>query len=1019
MADYRWRTHQQSLCTASSMQTDVVDFDGAVGWTDSNGNGSHYFGIRFYNADSGTLGQTVHTDMTASWSVSYDKNNRATWTITHRVNSIWADRWRGGSSGIYNRRYIIRDRQGGSEKSNIYYSINQTGTLRGAFEFQTVLRADPGQDTSLASFYGANWSDYNHTGEGDCSIYIDKFTAGIQFHNNRAWEYDTPEIKNKTCQGNSTGLRLSATVDFGEIRPGTKNWVEYQVSKSPMFDNIAWSGSKTGNNDRNQTLSIDMVGLQPNTKYYVRYRASNNSKTSAWTTCEAVTLTTNRLSEAKSGYWSEGEVTLAIQMGDGYYPDPTTKIYIRKCGTSNWTEKMTRATKTVAHLTLTGLEAETCYEVQARTTTPAGTYSGNIVSFTTPVKNVATAKFTKIDPEVDADTLETYADMCYHYISTNSPTYITVYYRVKGGFDSTWLKAEETVEFTDLEGDYCFTLHDLFPNQTVYETYIHTETDGNPWDSQISEFTTPLLPLPENCNCDNFNYLVDLICQAVKPLYNGNKTIYANPATKELCDPYSENPTLATLWSRILRFDSAAACLMCDMLELIKLKNGNYDQYYVGDTGWTQVAYEIVQENELLASSGAVADYIAEKMHEVWHYHSDIDYLVGTLAEAPTTGLTVGTDIIVTSESKRYVWTGTAWREDTDFEVDNFAVFHVNYASDTSFGKVKAGHAYYYFEGTWNNLDADTRELEARCKVLEDAKLVFPQSTTEDLMTIQTNNENFNYNSLPTAERVICFVVEDTDLPPKGSFRITYETGDNATIVPDEDVLSGATAQRPADPERTGYIFNHWEDKNVPGTTFNFSTPILKNYDLIAIWDPLPVTVTFDIRTELGTEGTAPADVAAYYGDPVPLPDDSTFHLPGGTFAGWMRNGVPMSSADVLMGDTTLVAFYTMDEFDVTIHPENGQPNIVKHIVAGTGVEQPDDPIRQDYVFVGWYTDPVGGEQITDWSATFYGPTDIYAHWVPAQYTITFVPGGGNSNFTQTVNYMDTVTQPAAPIWRL
>lgn len=825
-------------------------------------------------------------------------------------------------------------------------------------------------------------------------------------------EYTNPTA-NISCgqAGTSENALIKANIDYGVGERPNKTTVT--VSKNPMFSNPFKTYTTSSANP-----SYTVTGLATNAKYYVKWVIENGSRTTE-KTCEFVTVVTNKLSDPSSGYWSEGNVRLAIQMGDNYYKDPTTKIYVRKCGTDAWTEKMTRTTKTVANLTITGLEAETCYEVQARTTTPAGTYWGNIVKFTTPKKNLTSAQFTKIEPAVDSETLETYADICYKWVATQVPADITVYYRVKGGFDDTWAMAEATRTVNELTGEYCFRLHDLFPNQTVYEIYIHTETDGNPWDGQPSEFTTPLLPMPENCNCDNFEYLTALICQAVKPLYNGNKTIYANPTTKELCDPYSENPTLATLWSRILRFDHAAACLMCEMLELIKLKNGNYDQYYVGETGWTQVAYEIVKENELLASSGTVAEYIAEKMHEVWHFHDTVDYIVGKLDEAPTSGLRVGQKLIVTTESQGYKWTGSKWAKDDDFAVDNFAVYHVNYDSDTSFGIVKGGQAYYYFAGTWNNLDADTRDLEARCKKLEEAKIVFPQSTTETLMTIQTNNEYFDYSSLPRAERVICFVVEDTDLPPKGSYRITYETGDNATIVPDEDVLSGATAQRPADPERTGYVFNHWEDKNVPGTSFNFSIPIAKNYGLIAIWDPLPVTVKYDIRTEIGATGSAPADVAAYYGDPIPLPDDSTFELPGGTFAGWMRDGVPVTTDDILMGDTTLVAFYEMSEFDVTLHPENGQPNIVHHIVAGQGVEQPADPIRADYVFTGWYTAQTGGNKITDWSTTFTGPTDIYAHWVPAKYTVTFKPGGGNSNFIQTVEYMNTVTQPAAPVWRL
>lgn len=1022
MASFSYWTRSQTLCDGTSGE-DIgsTTISGSEDVNGSSGSYSYTTEHWYQNTVAGTSWQTVRLKIRHDITVTYESHNLM--TVRSRLYLVDGST-SGNAGGAFTWTLVLRPEQGSG--SGVSYQI--VGN-RGSGSFasnvfigeKTFSNIYPHATSDKNDFYLVNYAN-GYAGEGDCNSFVDKITTGLAFRNDRDIIYDTAKINSTSCSASSTGLSLSANVNFGQYRPNTKNWVEYQVSKSPMFDNIAWEGSTTGNSNQTQTLTRSMTGLQPNTKYYIRYRASNNKTSngsvvySNWATCEAVTLATNKLSDAKSGYWSEGEVTLAVQMGDGYYPDPSTKIYIRKCGTSAWTEKMTRTTKTVAHLTLTGLEAETCYEVQARTTTPAGTYTGNTVSFTTPVKNVATAKFTKIEPEVDSDTLETYSDMCYHYVSTNSPTYITVYYRVKNGFDSTWIKVEDAVEFTDLEGDYCFTIHDLFPNQTVYETYIHTETDGNPWDSPISEFTTPLLPLPENYNCENFEYLTALICQAVKPLYNGNKTIYANPATKELCDPYSENPTLATLWSRILRFDEASACLMCDMLELLKLKNGNYDQYYVGDTGWTQVGYEVLEESELLISSGTVADYIAEKMHEVWHYHGEADYLIGTLAEAPTTGLKNGDTAIVTSENKQYIYNSGSWKVDPDFEPDNFAIYHINNDSDTSYGIVKGGQAYYYFAGTWNNLDADTRALEARVKVLEEAKLVFPQSTTEDLMEIQTNNENFDYTSLPTAKRVICFVVEDTDLPPRGSYRVTFTTGDQATIISDQDVVDGATIQKPTDPVKTGYDFVRWEDQNVPGTAFNFNTAVHQNYDLVAIWTPKTVTVSFNIRTDLGATGVAPTAQTLHYGDPVPLPDDTGFSLPGGTFAGWSRDGVPMTTEDILTGNTTLVALWEMSEFDVTIHPQNGGPDSVVHLSYGNGLAQPSDPTYTDHVFMGWFTAPTGGQQF-QFNTSLYGPTDVYAQWVDAKYKITFLPGGCNSTFTQTVNYQALATRPSDPSW--
>ena len=403
MADFRYGTSAVTLCPGF-----VGENIGSSGPSGEANVGTHRWITNhwFQNGGTNTQTQNVNIQVLHEVTVSYDKNNLMNVRSRTTVQSMTAT---GGTNFRETRHIVFRPYEGGPQGPSFDYSDQATGTLLanaviGEWDSGKIW---PGNTTSTNDFYFCSWL-VGYGSEAVCNIYIDKITAGMHFTNLRPIIYDAPSIKGTQCAGDSTGLKLTATVDFGAIRPGRNNTVYYEVSKDPDFKNIAWSGSRTGNNDQNQTLTLNMTGLQPNAKYYVRYRAYNGDKYSGYTTCEAVTLVTNRLSDPKSGYWNEGNVTLSIQMGDNYYTDPTTKIKIRKCGTSEWQEVMTRTTKTVAHLTLTGLEAETCYEVQACTTTPAGTYCGNIVSFTTPKKNVATADFTKIDPEIDSDTQETY-----------------------------------------------------------------------------------------------------------------------------------------------------------------------------------------------------------------------------------------------------------------------------------------------------------------------------------------------------------------------------------------------------------------------------------------------------------------------------------------------------------------------------------------------------------------------------------------------------------------------------------
>ncbi|MBR4421168.1 MAG: InlB B-repeat-containing protein, partial [Erysipelotrichaceae bacterium] len=46
------------------------------------------------------------------------------------------------------------------------------------------------------------------------------------------------------------------------------------------------------------------------------------------------------------------------------------------------------------------------------------------------------------------------------------------------------------------------------------------------------------------------------------------------------------------------------------------------------------------------------------------------------------------------------------------------------------------------------------------------------------------------------------------------------------------------------------------------------------------------------------------------------------------------------------------------------------------------GYELPEDPVRDGYIFDGWYTQAQGGEKITDETDVLNGNFHVYAHWI-------------------------------------
>lgn len=561
--------------------------------------------------------------------------------------------------------------------------------------------------------------------------------------------YSAPSTPSLTCSATSNAV--GKTVASVNVGVGNKTPVfTGELSTDSVFSTIISRQVASGSTTWNWT------GLQPNTRYFVRATIDNGIGIKS-NTCEFVTMAGNSLSNGQSIVYDKATMRLAIQGGDGVHA-PNTKIWYKKCDSNTWIDSgVTSTTKTVANITVTGLEGETCYHFQARTTTAAGTYSGDYITITTPEQRKATAEFTKLEPSIDDTTQETTAEVCYKYQGNSNPITVTTYWRVKDGYVTTWEK--HTATYDQNEGDDCFTIHDLFPNQTTYEVYMEVATEDSTWKSPISEFTTPLLSAPENFNCENFQYLVDLICQIMKALERGNKTIYPTPYTQELCDPYSDNPSLLTMWSRIQRFNHATACLTCEMIDLV-MRSGKEDQYYVGEIGWVTMSQMVQELGEELVTSDAVHKHIQERLKEVWHFESHETYLIGTVAELPTNAEN-GESALVDENNKRYVYDGTTWNEDPDFAPTNFGVYNIRKASDTSFGKVREDSEYYYFSGEYHLFDADTSDIEETIAWIESHKPVQRQSATEDNPHITVVTEAFDFATLPSDRRTICFVIEE------------------------------------------------------------------------------------------------------------------------------------------------------------------------------------------------------------------------------------------------------------------
>ena len=146
------------------------------------------------------------------------------------------------------------------------------------------------------------------------------------------------------------------------------------------------------------------------------------------------------------------------------------------------------------------------------------------------------------------------------------------------------------------------------------------------------------------------------------------------------------------------------------------------------------------------------------------------------------------------------------------------------------------------------------------------------------------------------------------------------------------------------------------------------------------------------------------------YGVGATLPTDVT--RTGYTFKGWYYNenltGSPVTAiGDTETGNKEYWAKWEINQYTVTVKPENGEADITITQDYGTPITAPADPIREGYTFIGWDRDipkTMPAENIT-----------VTAQWEINRYTITFDTAGGSDIAPITQDYGTNITAPANP----
>ncbi|MBM6693686.1 InlB B-repeat-containing protein [Pseudoflavonifractor capillosus] len=147
-----------------------------------------------------------------------------------------------------------------------------------------------------------------------------------------------------------------------------------------------------------------------------------------------------------------------------------------------------------------------------------------------------------------------------------------------------------------------------------------------------------------------------------------------------------------------------------------------------------------------------------------------------------------------------------------------------------------------------------------------------------------------------------------------------------------------------------------------------------------------------------------------YYEAPITLMDAPTNMGEGYEFLGWYTDPELMNLTNPVEDgyempatDLTLYAKWERKDLLVQFDSQGGSPVESQSVAYNTSAEEPQEPTRAGYQFMGWYTKKVGGERWT-FDRLVAEDTTLYARWESvgtAPYTINHIIQGEKTPFYQ------------------
>ena len=154
-------------------------------------------------------------------------------------------------------------------------------------------------------------------------------------------------------------------------------------------------------------------------------------------------------------------------------------------------------------------------------------------------------------------------------------------------------------------------------------------------------------------------------------------------------------------------------------------------------------------------------------------------------------------------------------------------------------------------------------------------------------------------------------------------------------------------------------------------------------------------------------------------GGGIYVEDGGRFEMSAGTITGCTAgqeegktaNGVFIAAGGRFMQSLgAQITGEVIGAYTVTFQSEGGS-EVASQIRANTPADQPADPTKEGYTFIGWYK----GESEWNFETPVTADLTLTAKWQINRYTITFDTAGGSEVPSITQDYGTAITPPAAP----